>query len=131
ARDTPAPSRSLTIAGNPAIERKATITLPGPAFAGGKGSQPRPFLALTTAIAVGGTVVRFETQLSADADAATIDRVFQVARNFVPEAMPDLHAPAPAVVPITHNTPGPPPPVAGITAPSMLAPGTFGELEIA
>ena len=134
AAEQPAPSTSLTIAGNPAIERRALVTLPGPDpdVAGGTNPELGPFLALTTAIAVGGTVVRFETQLSGKADPATIDRFLQVARNFTPAAIPDLHGPAPTAVPMTKSTPpGPPPPVTGITVPGLLAPGTFGEIEIA
>jgi hypothetical protein len=132
AAEQPAPSRPLTIAGNPAIERQALITLPGPEIAGKSRPEFGPFLALTTAIAVGPTVVRFESQLSGQADPATIARFLQVARNFTPEAMPDLHGAAPTLVPMTKNSPpGPPPSALGITAPGLLAPGTFGELEIA
>ena len=133
AAEQPAPSTSLTIAGNPAIERRALITLPGTDSDFERGTNPElgPFLALTTAIAVGSTVVRFETQLSGKADPATIDRFLQVARNFTPAAIPDLHGPAPTAVPMTKNTPPAPPPMTGMTVPGLLAPGTFGEIEIA
>ena len=133
AAEQPASSLSLTIAGNPAIERQALVKLPGPELdiAGYSGPEFGPFLALTTAIAVGGTVVRFESQLSGNADPATIALFLQVARNFTPAAMPDLHGPAPIPVPMTHNAPPGPAPVAtGITAPGLLAPGTFGEVEL-
>jgi carboxypeptidase family protein len=172
AAEQPDPSRSLTIAGNPAIERQALIAVPGleseededeelreelepdaaenshedldsnseensrgglePSIAGGSSSASGPVLALTTAIAVGGTVVRFDTQLSGQADAATIARFLQAPRNFTPDAVPDLHGPAPTPLPTTQNTPPGPAPVApGITVPGILAPGTFGEIEAA
>jgi hypothetical protein len=132
AAEQPALSTSLTIAGNPAIERQAQIKLPGPEIAGGGDSDDTPFLALTTAIAAGGTVVRFESQLSGQADAATIARFVQVGRNFTPASLPDLHGPVPVPLPTTHNTlTGPPPAPLGITGPGIIAPGTFGELEAA
>ncbi len=131
AAEQPAPTRSLTIAGYPAIERQVLVTLPGPDpdIAGNVGPAG-PFLALTTAIAVGNTVVRFESQLSATADAATIVLFFQAGRNFTPDALPGLHGPARTPVPMTHNTPSSSPTAPGISASGVFAPGAFGELEV-
>jgi hypothetical protein len=125
------PSRSLTIAGSPSIERQVLVNLPGldPDIEGGTG-QASPFLALTTAIADGSTVVRFESQLAGTADAATIALFFQAGRNFTPAAIPGLHGPARTPVPMTHNTPASSPTAPGITAAGVVAPGAFGELEV-
>ena len=133
AAEQPAPAISLTIAGNPAIERRMLINLPGPTEDVAGESRPRdPFLAITTAIAAGSTVVRFETQLPGNADAATIARFVQVARNFTPAALPGLHGPQPPPIAMTRNTPtGPAPSVPGILASGLVAPGAFGELEVA
>jgi hypothetical protein len=131
AAEQPAPTRTLTIAGFPAIERRTLVVLPGPGpeIAGNAGDAG-PFLALTTAIAVGNSVVRFESQLSAAADAATIALFFQSARNFTPDELPSLHGPARTPVPMTHNTPASSPSAPGLSAAGVVAPGAFGELEV-
>ncbi len=128
-----APYRSLTIAGNPAIERQLVVTLgpPDPDFQGGTDVNEASFLTLTAAIAVGNAVVRFESHLDPDADAATIAQFFQASRNFTPDALPDLHGPAPVVLPMLQNGTPPPLVVPGILASGLLAPGVAGELQIA
>jgi hypothetical protein len=127
------PSRSLTIAGDPAIERQTLVTLPGPDpdIAGATGPPNPPFAALTTAVAVGNSVVRFESQVSGTADPATINLFLQTARNFTPAAIPDLHGPAPATVPTARNTPSSSPTAPGISTSAVVAPGVYGELEVA
>ena len=85
----------MTIAGNPAIERQTLVRSPGP-HGGPTGPPPGPFLVITTAVAVGNRVVRFESQPPEDAPAATIARFIQIGRNFTADAIPDLHGPPPA-----------------------------------
>lgn len=127
------PPRTLTIAGNPAIERQASVSLPGPAqdISGSSGPKRAPFLAITTAIAVGNTVVRFESQLAGNADTATIARFLQVGRNFTPDQIPDLHGAAPAPNPTSQNIPGSSPVAPGISATGVIPGGSFGELQVA
>jgi hypothetical protein len=131
AAEQPTPSKPLTIAGDPAIERQVLLNLPGPDpdIQGGTGDR-QPFFALTTAIVVGSSVVRFESQLPGTAAAATIALFFQSARNFTPASIPTLHGPARPTVPMTHNTPPPGPPAPGLSASAVVAPGSFGELEV-
>ncbi|HEY0795509.1 MAG TPA: carboxypeptidase-like regulatory domain-containing protein [Acidisarcina sp.] len=129
------PSKSLTIDGNPAIERQTLVKLqgPDPDFRGDTGIDPGPFMVLTTAIVVGNTVVRFESQLAANADAATVALFLQSGRNFTAAELPALHGPPRTPVPTVRNAPGPAPPVSGISTPGEV-PGTngnFGELEVA
>lgn len=133
AAEQAAPTKSVTIAGNSAIERQMLVTLPGPGpEITGNSAPPAPFMVVTTAIAVGSAVVRFESQLSGQADAATVTRFVQLGRDFTPAAIPDLHGPVPPSVPMTHNTPPGPAPVApGITAPGVFGNSAFGELELA
>ena len=49
-----------------------------------------PVLSLTTAIAIGSQVVRFESQLDAAADGTTISRFIYAGRNFTADELPDL-----------------------------------------
>jgi hypothetical protein len=131
--EQPAAARNLTIAGNPAIERQTLVNLPGPGAEneGPQGTPAGPFLALTTAIVVGKEVVRFESQLPANADAATIALFFETGRNFTPVNIADLHGPPLAPVPVAKNPLPPPPALSGSTASGVIAPGVFGELELA
>ncbi len=126
------PSQSLTIAGYPAIERQAVVKLPGldPDLEGNTGNSAQPFLAITTAIAAGSTVVRFESQISANSDAATIALFVQLGRNFNPDSLNELHGPPPATTPTVHSPPAPAPPVTGILLPGNMDPGDFGELQV-
>ncbi|HEY1731945.1 MAG TPA: carboxypeptidase-like regulatory domain-containing protein, partial [Terriglobales bacterium] len=97
-----APASPITIAGYPAIERQVLVNLSGPEQEPDiKGAVPQngPFMVLTTAIAVGNTVVRFESQLPGAGDPATIALFFQTARNFNPAAMSTLHGPPRPTVP--------------------------------
>jgi hypothetical protein len=118
-------TRSLTIGGLPALERQATI-----AHESEHGPPQPPLLWLTTGIATGTSVVRFESQLPANASSDTINTFFAAGRNFSPEAMPGLHGPARATIPAA-------PRVAPATAalPSSLSPqplqSFFGELSLA
>jgi hypothetical protein len=127
------PSRSLTIAGNPAIERQTLVTLetPDPDLAGPAGSRNPTFTALTAAIAVGNNVVRYETQLPQDVASDVVSRFFQLDRNFTPDALHELHGAALTPVPMIRNTPGSSPTAPGILASGPVAPGAFGELQIA
>ena len=104
---------------------------PDPDFQGGPGDNDASFLTLTAAIAVGSTVVRYESYLDPDADAATIATFFQADRNFTPDALSDLHGLPATVVPMLQNSPVTPPSVLGILASGLLAPGSFGELQVA
>jgi hypothetical protein len=133
-REQPTPSRSLTIAGYPAVERQAVITLPGPAdadLAGSKGPLNITFTAVTAAIAVDSTVVRYETQLPPDVAPATVRRFFQLDRNFTTDALPELHGAAQPGVPVIRNPVGSRPTDPGSVFSTPFGPGIFGELEIA
>jgi hypothetical protein len=94
AGEGPVPPCSLLIDGNPAIERQRTATIPGP-LDGADITQ----LNLTTAIAVGSTIVRFETALAEGSEPVTvppidtIDRILAAGRDFTAEELPELHSP--------------------------------------
>jgi len=86
---------SLLIDGNPAVEGQQTDTIPGP-LDGPDITQ----LSLTTAIAVGSTIVRFKTALGEGSGTQitvppsdTIDRILAAGRNFTAEQLPELHSP--------------------------------------
>jgi hypothetical protein len=131
------PSTSLTIAGYPAIERQAVIVRPSidpdlvqlaSGFTAPLGPPP---INLTSAIAAGTTVLRFETQLPSNATAAAILAVFVPARNFDPSTLSGVHGPAPTPIPLAPDVP----PATPVTltppeAPSTVTPNT-GELQIA
>jgi hypothetical protein len=128
------PVRNLTIAGFPAIERQALIQNqePGdPAEILGDAGETEDQIWLTTAIAVGDTVVRFETQLPDDASAATIDSFFAIARDFTPDEMASVHGPTPPPVPPGVRIA----PAARPSPPSDLTPASvgrgFGEVAVA
>jgi hypothetical protein len=123
-------SRSLTIAGFPAIERQTLVTRAPPALEGRVEVPNTAVTALTAAIAVGSTVVRYETQLPSDVTSAIVSRFFQLNRNFTPEALPELHGAAPPPVPTIRFTPPSRPTDPGSLV-SAVAPGLFGELQIA
>ena len=92
--ESAAPSSWLTIDCNPAVESVALLTSPGPlcpAPCSGTGSTTS--LIITTAIAVGDTVVRLESQLPPSAPQSTTDAFLAAGRNFTPEEIPDLHGP--------------------------------------
>lgn len=63
-----APSQSLTIAGNRAIQRQEVVTPAPPVPKGSGGPSSISFIAITTAIAVGDTVAGFESDLPINAD---------------------------------------------------------------
>ncbi|HXU81149.1 MAG TPA: carboxypeptidase-like regulatory domain-containing protein, partial [Polyangia bacterium] len=119
--------RSLTIAGSPAIERQVVIPL-GESETGGTGDEEQ--LALTTAIALGPTLVRFESRLEDAADPATISRFFNAGRNLAPEDVGALHGPAPQTRALVVNPPAAVPPIALVQTPSSVD-QLFGELQVA
>jgi hypothetical protein len=82
------PPRSLTIAGFPALERQVTVALEDPDAPGGANAGTG--IALTTAIQVGSTVVRFQDELASDASQATITRFFAAGRNFTADQLSAL-----------------------------------------
>jgi hypothetical protein len=84
------PSCSVTIAGSPAIERQALVKTSGPGASGAGGDGSSESLAITTAIAVGATVVRFESQTAPDAAQAVVDRFLGIGRAFTPDELSDL-----------------------------------------
>ena len=84
AAEITAPACSLAIAGKPAIERRAKISPPAAASGGGSSSDSTPYLAVTTAIALDTQVVRFESQLDANAPANVVNRFVAAGRAFVP-----------------------------------------------
>jgi hypothetical protein len=124
-------SRSLTIAGNPAIERQVAIAPSALVQLTPLPTPPAP-ISLTAAIAVGSTVIRFESRLPGNATAANIQTFFQADRNFSPSTTASLHGPPPTPIPLAPAVPSkaPPPLPVGTLAPSTILPG-FGELQIA
>jgi hypothetical protein len=93
-------SKETIIAGNPAIEREVLVhtepsMLPGLALKGTTLQSPGSVIAVTTAIALGDTVLRFENQLRNDSDRATVAWVVAACRNLTPEEIPLLHQPFP------------------------------------
>jgi hypothetical protein len=89
-REQQAAHCDLTIDGNAAVERQIVLMQPGPQ--GGPGTS---ITSLTTAIAVGTTVVRFESRLPADAVSDVVHEFVAFARNFTIEELPDLHSSIP------------------------------------
>jgi hypothetical protein len=95
--EIPSPSartRRLLIAGDTAIERLVPIDFAAPLIPAGSGvsSSGGTKLVLTTAIAAGDQVVRFETQLLSDAAPDTVDHFVLAGRSFTREQIPDLIA---------------------------------------
>ena len=89
ATEIDAPTCGLTIAGSPATERRARISV-----AGAQGSPaPTELLVVTTAIAVGDLVVRFESKLAADAAPEIVDLFAAAGRAFSPEQVSELRLP--------------------------------------
>ena len=119
-----ATTRSVTIAGLPAIERQATLNKVV------DHNPVAPRLWLTTAIATGTTVVRLDTQLDPAASAATINMFFDTARNFTTDTLSNLHGPAlptvPAAAPVAPAAKSPHP----VLFPNNMA-STFGEIVVA
>lgn len=129
------PIRTITVAGSAAIERQALIDIADPDagddFFGEDRAENLAQIWLTTAIAAGDTVVRFETLLPEDASAAAIDAFFTIARNFTPEATASLHGPPPvAAPPGVRTAPATPPPLPPNLTPAAIANGV-GETAVA
>jgi hypothetical protein len=92
--EQPTPVAWLCIAGYPAIERQVELSSSPPLCGNGcGGGQGSPYLALTTAIAVDGSVVRFESQLPGTPGADAVALVVGAGRAFTPEEIPELHGP--------------------------------------
>jgi hypothetical protein len=92
------PVHRLTIDGDPAIEEQVVIHFSGPTIpAGTGGGDPGggSLLHVTTAIAAGDQVVRFETELPPDAAADVVDLFVAAGRSFTRDEIPDLHGPPP------------------------------------
>jgi hypothetical protein len=92
------PVHRLTIAGDPALEEQQVIEFRGPlppAGTGGGGTGDGSLLHVTTAIAAGDQVVRFETELPPDTAADVVDRFVAAGRSFTREEIPELHGPPP------------------------------------
>jgi len=94
AAEGPSPC-SLLIDGHRAIERQRSDTIPGPL-----GGPAITQLGLTTAIAVGSTIVRFETALGEGSGGQisappsdTIDRVLAAGLDFTADELPELRSP--------------------------------------
>ncbi|HEX3905581.1 MAG TPA: carboxypeptidase-like regulatory domain-containing protein [Polyangia bacterium] len=128
AQEQSAPVTNLTIAGFPALERQ--VTVPTPEIELPSGGEAPDTLGITTAVAAGSTLVRFESRLALDASAATINAFVFGGRNFGLDSIGRLFGPAPTPIPTTRPTA----PNAGtpqlLTAPSEI--GLFnGELQVA
>jgi hypothetical protein len=134
-----APVTSLTIAGFPALERTVVVPIRGgvdPDFFGTiQGplvvALSQPPTNVTTAIAMGSTVVRFESQLPNNASASAIQLFLNAGRDFSPLTLTGLHGPAPTPVSVAPAVPpATPPSVAPPTTPGSVTLNE-GELEIA
>ena len=102
------PSRSVTIAGLPAIERQVLIPVFGSEHDAGPISQP--YTLLGTSIASAGSVIRFTQLVPGIASQALATSFFTTARNFTPEETAALHGPAPVAKPRgTPHQPAPAP----------------------
>jgi hypothetical protein len=88
ASEVDAPTCGLTIAGNPATERRARISTAGP-----QGTAATEMVELTTAIALRDMVVRFESKLAADSAPEVVDLFMAAARAFSPEQVSELRLP--------------------------------------
>jgi hypothetical protein len=92
ASEYPEEATPLIIAGWPAIERRYRALMPQPGEAEAARSNIQTSFA-TTAIAVGSTVVRFNTMLAPDADPNLLDEALAIGRGFgAPEGPLDLSA---------------------------------------
>ncbi|HVZ71417.1 MAG TPA: discoidin domain-containing protein [Polyangia bacterium] len=123
---------SISVAGNPAVERQTTIHLGSAAgdHEGDDDGETSDFTVVTLAVAVGSSVVRFESQAPDDVSADTLQRLLSAGRNFQPEGAANLHGPTPAPVATTSFPQAKRLPAASPTA-TAFARGTFGELQIA
>jgi hypothetical protein len=127
------PATNITVNGFSGIERQVIVPLKGavdPDFLGAQGGD-EPVLGLTTAVAMGATVVRFEASLPDDADAATVQIFSASHHNTIFDGVDALHG-APLPTRSTGVTPpAAPPPVSNDELfPSRLA-ANVGELQIA
>lgn len=91
------PTRPTTIAGLPAIERQALLTISS------EHAGDFQLLLLSTAIAIDNNVVRFESQIAPDASTDTINTFFNIARYFTPDTIPGLHGPPNPTVPLAPD----------------------------
>lgn len=135
------PVTKLVIDGWPAIERRYRALMPQPGDDDGSGSVTTWFL--TTAVASGATVVRFETTLAPGADLKLLDEALAMGRALRgPKGNADLAQkeldqlarvaapPAPEAPPPSAFVPKPPP--GGATAGTAVQARTgLGELEVA
>ena len=131
--ESPQGVRNLTIGGFPAIERQTLIDAELKALeSSAKGrTTTSAQIWLTTAIAAGNTIVRFETQVPENASAATIDSFFRIGRNFSSDQIARLRGPAPpAVPPGVRTPPAPLPALPPNLTPASAGPG-FGEVAMA
>jgi hypothetical protein len=130
-------SRSLTIDGFSAIERQAVFPVPGPVDLDLDGpglvlaAQPLP-INITSAIAVGDTVIRFETQVPSNASPAAIQGFFIPARNFDPSTLSGVHGSPPPALSLAQDIlpAAPPPRSVPPISPAVVVLGP-GEIEIA
>jgi hypothetical protein len=110
----------LIIAGWPAIERRYRALMPQPGEAEAARSNIQTSFA-TTAIAVGSTVVRFDTMLAPDADPKLLDEALAIGRGLgAPEGPVDLSAGELQEIQRMVKPPAPPPTV----TPERPEPGT-------
>ena len=79
AAETAERPRLLVIAGWPAIQRRRTAPLPTPGEAQGAPTESATFI--TSSIAAGMLLIRFETALAPDADPRLADTALTIARN--------------------------------------------------
>ena len=133
-QEQPEPVDFITIAGLPAIQRRVMLAgrramldadLPG--------SRPisEPVVVLTTAVAVGSVMVRFESQLASDADEADIQEVLAATHAAVPGSLAELRGPP---APTVSTQPGVavapvPPPTAPLIPRQVVE--KVGELQVA
>ncbi len=127
--------RSLTIDGLPAVERQASLNYGASLMPEMPGNHGAPsggtMTSLTTAIAVGSTVARFNTNLPGNASANTISIFFRAGRDFTPNELPTLHGPLPPIIPAAAPVPPATPPHLALPLIPATTTSTVGEIAVA
>ena len=124
-------SRSVTIAGLPAVERQVSLQIAGGLDPDEGLPAAERFTFLTTSIAFNGTVVRFERHDPGTIAPVTANAFFAAARNFSPEELAGLHGALPApTVAGTHFAFASPPPLAPQLGAALID-ANRGEVAIA
>jgi hypothetical protein len=123
-------SKTLTILGNSAVERQILMPATKVMLPEDLAELRAKKTVLTTAIASGDRLVRFETQLAGDVDRSTIDRVFSAGRNFDGLSEVVLHDLPRTPGTLTQHNHGSAGELPILMAPTSVA-QVFGEVQVA